>query len=228
MMQLITPTFKQNRIGWVYFGIQLLVLPTLLVLLASKLPWKLSEVHLNILFFLLNFLCVGCIYFRFLVQSFRHAWQNIRLCLTSAIMGFGMYYAGAIVVGVLIQELYPNFQNVNDMTVQIMVRQEFIPMALCTMILVPITEEVLYRALVFGSLYYSKTWVSYTVSTIVFCSIHVAGYLSVYPLGLLALCFLQYVPASLCLAWAYRRSGTIVAPILIHMLVNTIGILAMR
>ena len=36
--------------------------------------------------------------------------------------------------------------------------------------------------------------------------------------------FLQYLPAGLCLAWAYTKADTIFAPILIHAIINAVSI----
>jgi len=47
-------------------------------------------------------------------------------------------------------------------------------------------------------------------------------------IGTLFLCFLQYLPAGFALAFCYRRSGSIFAPILVHMVVNQTGMLLMR
>ena len=44
----------------------------------------------------------------------------------------------------------------------------------------------------------------------------------------LLLCFVQYLPAGLCLGWAYARADSIFAPTLMHMIINLIGMLAMR
>ena len=54
------------------------------------------------------------------------------------------------------------------------------------------------------------------------------GYLSAYPVHHLLLAFLQYLPAGLVLAWAYRKSGSIFSPILIHAAVNTLALLSLR
>ena len=54
------------------------------------------------------------------------------------------------------------------------------------------------------------------------------GYIGEYDASRLILCFLQYIPASLILAWTCERSGTIVTPILIHTVINAIGIAALR
>ena len=67
----------------------------------------------------------------------------------------------------------------------------------------------------------------YILSALVFCAIHVISYIgSADPLTLV-LCFVQYLPASLCLAWAYTEADNIFAPILIHIAVNTMSILAL-
>ena len=40
------------------------------------------------------------------------------------------------------------------------------------------------------------------------------------------LAFLQDLPAGLCLAWAYERSGSIWVPIGMHMLINAMSLAA--
>ena len=57
---------------------------------------------------------------------------------------------------------------------------------------------------------------------------HIVGYLGSYSLREMVVCFLQYLPAGLCLAWSYTKSDTIFAPIVIHALVNAWGIWQMR
>ena len=42
------------------------------------------------------------------------------------------------------------------------------------------------------------------------------------------MCFVQYLPAGLMLAWSYEKSNTIVTPILIHTVINAIAIYSMR
>ena len=42
------------------------------------------------------------------------------------------------------------------------------------------------------------------------------------------MCFVQYLPAGLILAWSYEKSNTILTPIAIHTVINAIGIYAMR
>ena len=40
----------------------------------------------------------------------------------------------------------------------------------------------------------------------------------------LVLCFIQYLPAGLCLAWTYTKADNIIAPVLVHGIINAIAI----
>ena len=91
--------------------------------------------------------------------------------------------------------------------------------------LVPLTEEALYRGLLFHKLYEKKPIWAYIVSMLGFAAIHVMGYIGTQPPLVLFLCFLQYLPAGYCLCWCYRRTGTILCPVLMHTIVNASSIL---
>ena len=85
-----------------------------------------------------------------------------------------------------------------------------------------------HRGLVFRTLYNRSKIAAYVISVVIFGALHVVGYITMYePLQLL-LCFLQYIPAGIALGWAYARSGSILAPILIHTLVNALGVAILR
>ena len=97
-----------------------------------------------------------------------------------------------------------------------------------TVFLVPVAEEVFYRGLIFRCLSSKSRLVAYPVSIAVFALVHVAGYIGSADALTLLLCFLQYLPAGYCLAWCYANTGTIVTPILMHMIVNAYGIYNLR
>ena len=84
------------------------------------------------------------------------------------------------------------------------------------------------RGLVFGALHPRSRMLAYIVSTLFFSFIHVMGYIGSFSASVLLLCFLQYIPAGVMLAWAYEYSGSILAPILIHTAVNAIAIFSVR
>ena len=56
----------------------------------------------------------------------------------------------------------------------------------------------------------------------------VLGYIGSESVTTLVLCFVQYLPAGLCLAWTYTKADNIFAPIVVHALVNAIAIGAVR
>ena len=109
-----------------------------------------------------------------------------------------------------------------------MLRGSSFLMTLGTVVLVPPVEECLYRGLIFRRLYGVNKWAAYIVSIVVFALIHIIGYIGSYSPLELCMAVLQYLPAGLCLAWAYTKGGTIFAPIFIHAFVNAVGIYRMR
>ena len=228
-MKLSIPmTQEETKAGWLYLILQLVLLPWFLTALSALLQWPSSPAVLNFLMFAINFGFVLLIFHRFLWQSLKAALSNPIACLRTALFGLVAYYLTDLMLGIVIRDLSPDFSNLNDANIISMTREHYTLMALGTVLLVPITEETLYRGLIFGILQKRSRLAAYLVSVPVFCLIHITGYIGEYePLQLL-LGFLQYVPAGICLAWAYEKSDTIWAPILMHITINQIALSLMR
>ena len=221
-------TKKENIAGFIYIIVQLLLLPTVLSLINEALASPFSPGALNFIFFAVNFICVAIIFHRYLLSSIRLVISNPFAALKAALLGFLVYQVGKLAVGMIILSLYPDFSNLNDNAIMDSVAQNYTLMSFGTILLAPVTEEVLYRGVVFGCIHKKKPAMAYIISTVVFSLIHIIGYIHLYtPMALLC-SFLLYLPAGLCLAWAYAKSGNIIAPILIHIAVNQLGILYMR
>ena len=224
----IATTRRERAFGFAYLPVQILLLPVLLVqgnlILGNPLPPS----TLNFILFALDFLCVTVILRRFLWQSLRKAlsapWQLLRY----AGAGLLLYWIGSFVVNYIIITVYPEFSNVNDASISQLTKENYTLMSIGTVLLVPVTEESLYRGLIFGSIYKRNRIVGYAVSALIFAAMHVIGYIGSFEPIHLLLCFLQYIPAGLCLAWAYVMADTIWAPILIHIAINQMGVLTMR
>lgn len=217
----------ETILGWIYLPLQLLIIPALIVLVNLLLGSPLSDAEVNFVFFCINFICITGIFWRFLRDSAKVALKNPFRCLQGAFFGFVLYWLLNIALGYIIMLLYPAFYNVNDSSIDALVQENSVLMTFGTVLLVPIAEEVLYRGLIFRGLYNRSRIAAYTVSAAAFAALHVVGYIGFYePLHLL-LCFMQYLPAGLCLGWAYARADSICAPILIHITVNQLGILSM-
>lgn len=218
----------QRIFGICYLLAQQFALPYLLVVIVLFFRLPVSDLWLNFSFFLVNFLVVVTVFARFLGKDLRILGKQLWTSTVTCITGFMLYWATNMLLSICIAIYLPNFSNANDANIQSMADQQFSLMFIGTVLLVPTVEETLFRGVIYGSLQGRSRALACILSTVLFAAIHVVGYVgTTAPLDLLV-SFLQYVPAGLCLSWAYAQSGTIFVPILIHTAVNLLGMLAMR
>ena len=221
-------TRTEKALGWIYWGLQLLVIPVALSLLLPQLRPDLSEIQFNFIFFVLNFICLSVIMGRFLIKNAKIALERPFRTLKYAVGGYVFFWLCTVIIGGITTYFVPEFANVNDASIMEMAADDYTLTAIGTVLLAPLAEELMYRGLFFDGLHRRSPALAFMVSTVVFAAIHVVGYIGLYDPLTLVLCFVQYIPAGLCLGWAYTHSGTIWAPILAHMAINQTSILAMR
>jgi membrane protease YdiL (CAAX protease family) len=222
------PSRRETIFGGIYLILYIAVMPWLLPALAYFSGAALTEVQVNFLYFGINFAATTVIFRKYLLQSLFDASHVPGATLWYAILGYlGSMTLGSFVAGFILQ-LEPDFANVNDMAINALVSENFALMAIGAVILAPITEELLFRGLIFRGLYDRSPLAAHLVSMVAFSAIHVSGYIGFYDAKNLVLCFLQYLPAAYCLNFAYKNGGSIIAPILMHMLTNLISLSAMR
>ena len=214
--------------GWLYLAFSLIALSSLLTILNSKLASPMDEGTLNFAFYCINFLAVICIFSRFLRDSLVAAWRDLWNFIQAVVLGYVALWAATKAMDFAMSHLLPGFQNINDSSIIAMAKNGYTLTAIGVVILVPLVEEVLYRGLIFRNLYRSSQAAAYLVSMAAFAAIHVLGYIGSESVTTLVLCFLQYLPAGLCLAWTYTKADNIFAPILVHAIVNAIAIGALR
>ena len=224
MIMPISLTQKEKRNGCVWMAVSLLLLPSLISLGAAALGATLSDA--NIFYYFLNFTFTLVIFRKFLLGNLLVALDRVFSVLWYGILAYlGQQTIGEM-LNILIYSLFPDFVNLNDASVGLMVRQSPL-LAICVMTLVPVAEETLHRGLIFRGLYDRNHTLAYIASVVIFAAIHVAGYIGSLTPAQLLISFLQYLPAGYCLCFAYRRSGTLICPILVHMLVNAISVLSL-
>lgn len=219
-------TKSETILGFAYLVFQLIFLPGILGALTYFVPMDLLEV--NLVYYAVNLAAVLVIFRRFLLANFDRALTAPGNLLMTALFGMGRYLIMAMLVGTIVVSVDPGFTNFNDEALSEMADSGLPLLALATIVLVPPAEETLFRGLIFRNLFAKSKPAAYLVSTVAFAAVHLVGFLGEYSPTTLLLAFLQYVPAGLCLGWAYERSGSIFAPILIHSLVNAMGIAGMR
>jgi len=229
MMKLSVSTTKQEQyLGWFYFVFQMLILPDLILIFAGLMGIQLSGTTLNLLFFIINFLCAALIFRKFLQKSAKVTFEAPLRLLKAVGIGYALYWFLNFLVVYFILMLTPQYQNANDANIQVMVHENFVPIAVGTILLAPVAEELVFRGLIFQGLHNRSRLLAYTVSSCAFCLVHLVNYIGyISPLHFL-IGFVQYLPAGIAFGYAYEKADSIYAPIVIHMINNTIGIFAMR
>ena len=214
--------------GWVYLAFEFLFLPTILQLVSFSLFPGISDAEFNFLYYFVNFLATILIFHSFLSRNLGIAKGKLLQVGLYVLLGLVIYWTSNLVMSELTFRIMPDFYNVNDAGIAAMSQDAFLLMAIGTVLLVPVAEESLFRGLLFRGIYGKSRWAAYAVSALCFCLPHVSVYIGSYDLSLLAMCFVQYLPAGLMLAWSYEKSNTILTPIIIHTIINAIGIYSMR
>lgn len=224
----ISMTRQETLWGFAYLIMQFFLLPPLISLVVNLLPIQPNVAQLNFFYYLLNFAAIVLIFRKFLWQNLERMTLYPGYFFRVVLLGLGRYLVLNTFVGMILLRLDPGYINANDSAIAEMVQSELNLIAAGTIILVPPAEECLFRGLIFGNLHKKSPVAAYLVSIAVFSAIHIVGYLSIYTPMELLISFLSYLPAGLCLGWAYVKADTIFAPILMHAVINSIAIYGMR
>ncbi len=210
------------HLGGFYGLFQLFVLPLLASIFNTYLL-HLPLWSLQFFVFALNFLCSGVIFHRFLLDNWDQALDTPWKTLQSAGFGLLIYYLGTAIVTTLIFLLRPDYVNLNNDSVAQLATEGRWLMLIAIVFMVPIAEELLFRGVLFRAVYDRNPLLAWICSIGCFAAVHVIGYIGQYDGILFFLAFLQYLPAGFSLCFAYHHSGTIVAPIVMHMFINLLA-----
>ena len=216
---LLLPQSKTKPL-WCWMAFQYLLLPQMV---SYALGVVCSDAVVNFVYHLLSVLGVSLILGDYLTGAFRRAAANWKRCLWVCVLSLALYFAAAWGFNSLIVCLEPAFANRNNETILLLRRQGPILTVIFTVFLAPLSEECLFRGLIFGQLLKKSRLGAYALSAVCFSLIHVMGYLDAYTPLQLVLSLAQYLPIGLILARSFEKSGTLAAPILIHMTINAIS-----
>ena len=169
------PTLRRDEtiVGWSYYAFQMIVLPSLLFSLNGLLKKPAGEAEVNFTYLLLNFLATLWIYHRFLGGAFRQAKSHPAELVQGVVLGLAAYWASFYILTWAIQLLDPSYVNQNDASIAGMAQSGYYFMVLGTVIFAPITEECVYRGLLFRNLWRTGPIVAYLVSMFAFSSVHI-------------------------------------------------------
>ena len=224
------PGEKATIFGWCYILAQQFLIPQLLIRGFEALNLPLTSLWVNFAYFTLNFVVVVVVFRKFLAAGLRQLGKRFGHVFGNSVAAFLLFTAANVFVNLIIALFFPSHSNANDAYIETLADEQFWVMFVGVVVLAPLAEEVLFRGVVFGTLYRWNRPLAYIFSSLFFGGIHIAAYLlnGSYTWTEAAVSMLQYLPAGLCLAWVYADTNTIFAPILVHVTVNIIAVSAMR
>lgn len=144
--------------------------------------------------------------------------------LLSVVGAYWISRFGEVLIALLLEALSVTDSNGNNDAVVDMAKASLGPTAAMAVCLAPIVEESLFRAGIFGLIRRKSRVLAYAASVLLFALYHVWQSAIYDPRQWIFL--LQYLPASLALAWVYERTDSIWSSIFLHMLINLVSILA--
>ena len=217
----MTLTREETVSGWIWMAVQFLLLGSAVTALAAPL----GLMKINFLYHLISACATALIFRRFLSGSIRTFRQETRRVLLTAAACLGVYYLLSTALGAVIFAVDASFSNVNDNTVTGFLRSDPVLTSAATIVLAPISEELLFRGLVFYRARRLGKWAAYVISVAAFAAIHIMGYVGSFSAPRLLLCVLQYIPAGIVLAAGMDATGSIITPMLIHACINAVAVL---
>ena len=221
----LTLTNWEKRWGWLFLVLQMFLIPNGCALLCICLGiW--SDAVINGTAFFLN-AALALVFFRSLLKKSLENARWRRTVLT-ALKGFGLYWLLNLLVSWLIFVIRPDFANVNDAGVNAMIDEYPLLMSLAVVFAVPLAEECLFRGWLFTGLAEKSVPLAYAVTAVFFSAAHIAVYVGSFDPLTLLLCFLQYLGPSIALCWTCGQADSLLAPLLLHMIVNTTALFLTR
>lgn len=214
-------TKREMTFGWGWLAVQMLVLPSLISSIAA--PWGSAAVNFG--YHLVSLLAVTAIFHRYLRQELRQFTAGFKKVLPVIAVSLAVYYVAGEVLLCLITAIDPGFRNVNDDSIAVLRQGNLALTAVMTVALAPVSEECLFRGLIFGCARKHSRWAAYVISAAAFGALHVMGYVGSFGAVQLLLCFVQYLPAGLVLAAAMEKTNSIVTAMCIHAIINAVSMI---
>ena len=220
---------KGERIaGFCYLPFYVFLVAWGLRLLSRLAGLDLSLAQINLIYGYINFAAIVIIFHRFLAQSLKHIVHSFWPFVQALILGFALYYAVNLALGLLLGWLWPGLENPADDTTIELVRSSGGVMLVCAVFLGPLVEETLMRGLIFGVIQPKNRIAAYAVSALMFAVLHLWQFAGSVSVGVFLGDILLYLPAGLALAWTYEKAGTIWAPIVLHTFINALSLGAIQ
>jgi membrane protease YdiL (CAAX protease family) len=204
------------------------VLTGLLVAGASAwMNWEISEKAQLLIPYYASFLLTIVLFKDFLIDNLRVFFFRFGRSLGSMFLSYLLSYVMTIVVVAVLAAAAGTSDNPNDIAMGLLVEMYDKPMVVIAVFLAPLIEETLFRGVIFGTIWNKNRFLGYLISWLLFGAAHLVQYAVMYGDWKIMTLLIEYLPPSIAWAFCYRRSGSIWAPVFMHMIFNGIGIWAL-
>ena len=221
----LTLTDQEKRRGWLFLILQTYLVPWGAAMLCAALSIR-SVTAVNLLGFFANSLLAAVFFRQLLLRSLEKSRRGRTLRTIAG--GFFLYLILSNLVTGLIFTVKPDFFNFNDAGINAMIDESPILMSIAVVFAVPLAEECLFRGWIFTGLAQRSLPLAYLITSLGFALIHTAGYIGLYDPLTLLLFTAQYLVPGAVLCWTCRKADSLLAPLGLHMTINTIALFATR
>lgn len=211
-----------------FFGSQLLAA---LIVKLMGMDLKSDSVNgpVNLVYHGLNTAILGAVFLRYLTDQLRRlqdrGWALFSDLVFGGLANYGLSQLSALAVGILLTLFDLDYFNLNQAAADAALFRSPAFAIVTACVLAPISEELLFRGLIFCGLYRrSRVW-AYVLSVLAFSLAHVFDAMFFQPLGLTFVNLIVYLPAGFVLARTYERSGSIWSAIFLHAALNALSML---
>lgn len=225
MNQSFSVTMRRYEIigGIIFFVVYQFLMGHILSFLMGLLGFPTDEISLNAAYYIVNFIITALLFRRFLAYSLPIAADHFLKFLKALVMGFVLYEGFQVLTVMIATFIFPSFVTPNDDVIRGMAGQNYRVMWVGAVLLAPIVEETLVRGLIFSNIRRKNRLLSYILTALVFAALHILSYILDMDVLSILLNLLVYGLPSIALCACYEMSGTIWAPIALHMIINAIA-----
>jgi len=214
--------------GVLFFPIYIIILPFAVTFACAYLNalynYDIDDIGITLAYYYIVFGCVAVGFRHFLSESLAELVHNFFRAVQAVAAGGVVIFVLNILSSLLTYYFLSSFSNPNDAQVYDMLSVNPRAGIVVAVFLAPIVEETVFRGLIFGGLQRKSRLLAYLLSCVMFGFIHIWQYAVINNNLALFLFIIQYIPSAVGLAWCYEKSGTIWAPIFLHMFMNGLTI----
>ena len=204
----------------IMFALHVVLFPVLIGVVVIMWPDLLTDTQLNLIYYCTSAVLTLLLLGKFLRTQLDPLLDRLPGNIITFFIGWGIYFALALIVGVVVTWLGISDGNPNDAAIDDMLKQDRNSIIAMTVILAPIVEECIFRGGFFCAFYRKNRYFAYVLSIVLFSVYHVWQYaFAAQDLSYL-LYSVSYIPAAFSLCWVYEKTGSIWTSIFFHMSFN--------